>query len=105
MIVGVASIDTQYTFSNTKLNRYSTIDFVCFSKKLKPFVSIYKVVDCISNHSNHRPVIMVMDIPVHDDRFYFINSDRRDVGSSRGANNATPMQSAFLRWDRAQSDQ
>jgi len=31
--VGVASIDTQYTFSNTKLNRYSTIDlFVCFKK-------------------------------------------------------------------------
>jgi len=80
--VGVASIDTQYTFSNAKLNSYCPIDFVCVSNKLKPFVSIYRIVDCISNHSDHRPVIMVMDIPVHDDRFYFINSDRRDVGSS-----------------------
>jgi len=30
--VGEANIDTQYTFSNTKLNRYSSIYFYVFQK-------------------------------------------------------------------------
>ena len=45
-----------YTFANEKLGRYSTIDFLCISNSLKPYVVGYEHLDSPVNHSNHRAV-------------------------------------------------
>ena len=63
--------ETSYTFGNEKLNRYSSIDFLCVSESLLTGVKSYNVMHDAVNHSDHLPVTLRINIPQHSDFFKF----------------------------------
>ena len=56
-------VSEYYTFSNEKLNRYNTIDFICFSSFISEYLVTYDTMHNALNHSDHLSVSAVFNIP------------------------------------------
>jgi len=53
-----------HTFTNEKQNHFSVIDFICVSNTLLNHVHKYEVINDETNHSDHLPVTVLLDLPV-----------------------------------------
>ena len=98
--VNVNTTAPAYTFSNEKLNRYSTIDFLCMSKNLREYLTDYFACDSALNHSDHNMVALLLTLPADSATIEFLTSGtvhRVEVSSESGSQ-------YHLRWDHCDAD-
>lgn len=94
-----------YTFSNEKLNRYTTIDFLCFSRSLRNNVVTYDTVEDASNHSDHLPVCAVLNLPSMSSYSTHLKSGHVLYCATKcDKDNADIKHQSSLRWDHAKLD-
>ena len=98
------SKDSYYTFSNEKLGRYTTIDFLFVSKNVIDCVLIYKALDSATNHSDHLSVFLSLNLPSSSDIYEFIkcgNLLKQNNAANEDADDKNNKNMHNLRWDKA----
>ena len=96
------SMNIEYTFLNEKLNRHSTIDFLCLSNSLLNFVNKYNVLNDATNFSDHLPLSVNFTLPIQSEIYeYVVNGNV--VNSSNLSESVTGIAKS-LRWDKGDLD-
>jgi len=96
------SMNIEYTFINEKLNRHSTIDFLCLSDSLLNHVNKYNVLNEATNHSDHLPLTVNFTLPIHSNIYEYVMNGNV-VNSSNSSESATG-DTKSLRWDKGDCD-
>ena len=92
-----------HTFENEKSNRYSTIDFICLSDSLLNCVSSYDVICDATNHSDHLPVAVEINIPGNLDFYHYVTTGSVDEKLCTAKCHDSTEQPP-LRWDKGNTD-
>ena len=90
-----------YTFSNEKLGRYTTIDFLFVTKNVINCVTDYKTLDGESNHSDHLGVSLSLNLPSGSGMFEFIHNGQLLTTNKVDVNHEKNDNEKRLRWDKA----
>ena len=93
-----------YTFSNEKSNRYSTIDYLCFSKSLADCVTNYDVINDATNHSDHLPVCLTFNLPSSSSMYHWLKFGVPVSCKSNNEGCNSVRKASSLRWDHADTD-
>ena len=99
-LFGSCDVQPVDTYVSETLNCSSCIDFLCVSNTLSDNVSIYKVLDVYSNHSDHLPVSIVLCLPVNSLLHSLMNEElgqNQNIGSKY---KGTKPKVSRLRWDK-----